>query len=101
MSGQRAAVTGTIAGSVSAAASRDEQRHLVPPAPPDDQEKYSYLERNLVYLTTVIFVGSVCLVISQLRFEHVSAVLAKLGVPTRAAAASQARRLGLASPAQI
>ncbi len=69
MSGQRAAVTGTIAGSVPAAASRDEQRHLVPPAPPDDQEKYSYLERNLPYLATVIFIGSVCLVISQLRFE--------------------------------
>jgi len=33
--------------------------------------------------------------------HHVSAVLAKLGVPTRTAAASQARRLGLASPAQI
>ena len=76
MSGQRAAVTGTIAGSVSAAASRDEQRHLVPPAPPDDQEKYSYLERNLVYLTTVIFIGSVCLVISQLRFELHDLVLA-------------------------
>ena len=69
MSGQRAAVTGTIAESVSAAASRDEQRHLVPPAPPDDREKYSYLVRNLVYLTTVILIGSVCLVISQLRFE--------------------------------
>jgi DNA-binding NarL/FixJ family response regulator len=33
--------------------------------------------------------------------HHVSAVLAKLGVPTRTAAASQARRLGLASPAEI
>ena len=33
--------------------------------------------------------------------HHVSAVLAKLGVPTRTAAASQARRLGLASPSHI
>jgi DNA-binding CsgD family transcriptional regulator/tetratricopeptide (TPR) repeat protein len=33
--------------------------------------------------------------------HHVSAVLAKLGVPTRAVAASHAARLGLAGPAQV
>jgi cellulose synthase (UDP-forming) len=41
----------------------------VPPAPPDDVEKYSYVQRNLPYLTTVILIGSSCLIFSQLRFE--------------------------------
>jgi cellulose synthase (UDP-forming) len=41
----------------------------VPPRPPDEEEKYSYLQRNLPYLTTVILIGSVSLIVSQLRFE--------------------------------
>jgi cellulose synthase (UDP-forming) len=41
----------------------------VPPTPPDDVEKYSYVQRNLPYLTTVILIGSSCLIFSQLRFE--------------------------------
>jgi hypothetical protein len=32
-------------------------------------EKYSYIQRNLPYLTTVILIGSSCLIFSQLRFE--------------------------------
>jgi cellulose synthase/poly-beta-1,6-N-acetylglucosamine synthase-like glycosyltransferase len=50
---------------------RRHQRHgsLVLPLPPRDDEKYSYVQRNLPYLTTVIFIGSVCLIFSQLRFE--------------------------------
>jgi hypothetical protein len=28
-----------------------------PPRPPDDEEKYSYVWRNLPYLTTVIVIG--------------------------------------------
>ncbi len=43
--------------------------HLVPPHPPDDEEKYRYIRRNLTYLTTVIAIGSCCLIVSQLRFE--------------------------------
>jgi cellulose synthase (UDP-forming) len=46
-----------------------ERSRLVLPAPPDDEEKYSYLQRNLPYLTTVICIGSCCLIVSQLRFE--------------------------------
>jgi cellulose synthase (UDP-forming) len=39
------------------------------PAPPDDEEKYSYVHRDLPYLATVLFIGAGCLTISQLRFE--------------------------------
>lgn len=39
------------------------------PAPPDDAEKYAYVERNLAYLATVLIVGAVCLIVSQVRFE--------------------------------
>jgi len=42
---------------------------LVLPPPPDDSEKYTYIERNLGYLLTILVVGSSCLAISQLRFE--------------------------------
>jgi cellulose synthase/poly-beta-1,6-N-acetylglucosamine synthase-like glycosyltransferase len=42
---------------------------LVLPEPPDDQEKYSYLQRNLPYLTTTLFVGATSLIVSQVRFE--------------------------------
>ncbi len=48
---------------------------LVPPHPPDDGEKYLYIERNLAYLTTVILIGSCCLIFSQLRFETHDLVL--------------------------
>ena len=40
-----------------------------PPHPPDDEEKYCYVWRNLPYLTTVIVIGSSCVVFSQIRFE--------------------------------
>jgi len=51
-----------------------------PPAPvlappPDDGEKYSYVGRNLPYLTTGLVVSAACLVISQLRFEAPSPAL--------------------------
>jgi cellulose synthase (UDP-forming) len=39
------------------------------PGPPDDSEKYSYVERDLPYLGTILFIGGACLVVSQLRFE--------------------------------
>ena len=45
------------------------QRGLVPPHPPADDEKYLYIERNLLYLSTVIFIGSCCLIYSQIRLE--------------------------------
>jgi cellulose synthase (UDP-forming) len=43
--------------------------------PPDDHEKYSYIGRNLPYLTTGLVVSAACLVISQLRFEAPSPAL--------------------------
>ena len=43
--------------------------------PPDDREKYSYVGRNLPYLTTGLVVSAACLVISQLRFEAPSPAL--------------------------
>ena len=49
---------------------RDGQRPgLVPPRPPDDDEKHLYIQRNLPYLTTAILIGSICLIVSQLRLE--------------------------------
>ena len=64
----RQSATETIARPVTSADGRPQRCGLVPPLPPDDSEKYSYIERNLPYLTTVIFIGSGCLIISQLRF---------------------------------
>jgi cellulose synthase (UDP-forming) len=42
---------------------------LVLPRPPDDDEKYAYIQRNLPYLTTTLIVGATSLIISQVRFE--------------------------------
>jgi cellulose synthase (UDP-forming) len=39
------------------------------PPPPTDREKYAYADRNLAYLTTVLVIGTSCLVVSQIRFE--------------------------------
>ena len=63
------AVSRTIERPVPAAGKRHQQRGLIPPHPPTDHEKYSYVQRNLPYLTTAIFIGSSCLIISQVRFE--------------------------------
>jgi cellulose synthase (UDP-forming) len=48
---------------------RAKPSRLVIPLPPDDSEKYSYVDRNLGYLTTILVIGAGCLVVSQLRFE--------------------------------
>ncbi len=48
---------------------------LVLPEPPDDDEKYAYIQRNLPYLTTVLVLGASCLIVSQLRFEFQDLVL--------------------------
>jgi Glycosyl transferase family group 2 len=66
VSGQQA--SGTIARSVTMADRRHQRRDLIAQAPPDDEEKYSYIQRNLPYLATVIFLGSACLIYSQVRF---------------------------------
>jgi cellulose synthase (UDP-forming) len=57
------------ASHVNPAARLQHQASLVLPAPPDDEEKYAYLFRNLPYLATVLVIGSACLIISQARFE--------------------------------
>ena len=54
---------------VTAVERRREHPHLVLPEPPDDEEKLSYVQRNLPYLTTALVIGSACLIISQIRFE--------------------------------
>jgi cellulose synthase (UDP-forming) len=80
VSSQRTVVTGTVPRPVIPAARRHQQHRLIPPHPPDDDEKYSYIERNLPYLTTVILIGSACLIISQVRFEtHDLALLPFIG----------------------
>ena len=56
-------------------AARQRQPSLTLPPPPDDREKYAYLDRNLPYLTITLAVGAACLIISQLRFEAHSPVL--------------------------
>ena len=49
---------------------REPQRpRLTLPQPPDDLEKYAYLQRNLPYLTTILAISATCLIISQFRFE--------------------------------
>jgi cellulose synthase (UDP-forming) len=82
VSAQLEAVTGTGGQPAAAAAEPGKQRGLVPPHPPDDDEKYRYIQRNLLYLTTVIFIGSCCLIASQLSFELHDLVLAPFGVFT-------------------
>ena len=52
-----------------AVGSRHEHVSLIVPEPPDDNEKYAYIQRNLPYLTTVLVIGASCLIVSQLRFE--------------------------------
>ncbi|MGC2004907.1 hypothetical protein, partial [Trebonia sp.] len=69
MSKQMDAVTGMVAKPVTATGEPYEQRGLMPPHPPDDDEKYLYIRRNLPYLATVILIGSCCLIGSQLSFE--------------------------------
>jgi cellulose synthase/poly-beta-1,6-N-acetylglucosamine synthase-like glycosyltransferase len=63
-------------GAVAAAGRRVGQARLVLPRPPDDDEKYSYIQRNLPYLTIVLVVGASCLTISQARLEAHDLVLA-------------------------
>jgi cellulose synthase/poly-beta-1,6-N-acetylglucosamine synthase-like glycosyltransferase len=48
---------------------------LVLPEPPDDDEKYAYVQRNLPYLTTTLIVGAASLIFSQVRFELQDLVL--------------------------
>jgi len=74
VSEQRAAATGTISRPVTKA-EKLQRHYLVPPYPPDNEEKYSYLQRNLPYLATIILIGSTCIIVSQLRFETHDLVL--------------------------
>jgi cellulose synthase (UDP-forming) len=43
--------------------------------PPDDAEKYGYVDRNLVYLATLLVIGATCIIVSQVRFEAHDPVL--------------------------
>jgi cellulose synthase (UDP-forming) len=48
---------------------RHNQSRLVLPHPPDDDERYAYIQRNLPYLTATLVISAICLTISQIRFE--------------------------------
>jgi cellulose synthase (UDP-forming) len=52
-----------------AATGRHRRTCLVLPLPPDDHEKYIYVQRNLVYLTTALFISAGALIFSQIEFE--------------------------------
>jgi cellulose synthase (UDP-forming) len=56
------------------AAGRHRRSKLVLPAPPDDIEKYIYLDRQLFYLATSLVIGAGTLVVSQVEFERHSRV---------------------------
>jgi cellulose synthase/poly-beta-1,6-N-acetylglucosamine synthase-like glycosyltransferase len=56
------------------AAGRHRRSKLVLPAPPDDLEKYLYLDRQLFYLATSLVIGASTLVVSQVEFERHSRV---------------------------
>jgi cellulose synthase (UDP-forming) len=75
VSGQPTATVGTAARAATAADRHHRQRCLLPPQPPDDDEKYCYIQRNLPYLTTMLVIGSSCLIVSQVRFETQGLVL--------------------------
>jgi cellulose synthase (UDP-forming) len=75
VSGSPAANAGTLARPGIVSDRKHGLSDLVPPHPPDDGEKYRYIQRNLPYLATVIAVGSCCLIVSQLRFESQDLVL--------------------------
>jgi cellulose synthase/poly-beta-1,6-N-acetylglucosamine synthase-like glycosyltransferase len=75
VSRQPTATVGTAARAATAADRRHRQRCLLPPQPPDDDEKYCYIHRNLPYLTTILVIGSSCLIVSQVRFETQRLVL--------------------------
>jgi cellulose synthase (UDP-forming) len=47
----------------------DRPPSLTLPAPPSEAEKYSYVHRNLPYLTITLVVSAACLILSQARFE--------------------------------
>jgi cellulose synthase (UDP-forming) len=50
-------------------AKRTGASRVVLPEPPDDDEKYAYVQRNLPYLTITLVISAACLTISQIRFE--------------------------------
>jgi cellulose synthase (UDP-forming) len=69
VNGLWATMTGTSAKPASLPRVRRSPSALVLPATPDEDEKYSYVDRNLPYLATALVVGAVSLIVSQLRFE--------------------------------
>jgi cellulose synthase (UDP-forming) len=56
-------------------ATRPQAADPVLPAPPDSREKYTYTERNLVFLTMTVALGAACLIFSQVRFGLASPAL--------------------------
>jgi cellulose synthase (UDP-forming) len=49
---------------------------------PDSGEKYSYIDRNLVFLTMTLLLGAACLIFSQVRFELGNPLAWPFGVVT-------------------
>ena len=48
---------------------RAQTSSLVLPQPPNDEEKYLYIHRNLVFLATTMVIGASTVIISQVDFE--------------------------------
>jgi cellulose synthase (UDP-forming) len=57
------------AGALAVTAGEPESASLVLLDPPDESEKYCYVDRDLPYLATILVIGAMCLIISQVRFE--------------------------------
>jgi cellulose synthase (UDP-forming) len=55
---------------VAVTSGRHRRTCLVLPAPPDDDEKYVYVHRNLPYLATSLIIGSAAIILSQVKFEE-------------------------------
>ena len=64
-----AQVPATPQGGRTSTAIRTASTRVVLPEPPDDDEKYAYVQRNLPYLTITLVISATCLTISQIRFE--------------------------------
>jgi cellulose synthase (UDP-forming) len=58
-----------VSSSLAAVPGRHRRTNLVLPDPPDASEKYSYIQRNLTYLTTALVISASALLFSQIEFE--------------------------------
>jgi hypothetical protein len=60
---QQTSLESSPSAATSVAAPRRDRSLTLPP-PPDDNEKYAYIDRNLPYLTITLIVSAACLTVS-------------------------------------